>query len=304
MLEAQAVCITSDGWTSIKNEGFYALTAHYIDKRGVLQAVLLECSSFHQRHTAENIAGWIEVVLIRFSIRYKVTAIVTDNAANMKDTATILKIRHLGCFAHTLNLIVQDAIRSTVKNVVDKAKATVSFFKTSSSSLAKLHDMQTKMGMKQLKLVQEVPTRWNSTYDMLERLLKTKDALISAIALLGSSEIVIDAADWVTMEHAVKVLKPFYDVTTEISAEDNITLSKTAVLSRLMLRSFNVTSGTDTCAGGAKAVEVTASDSIWQEFDKTVEKFQANKDPNVAAIIELDKFLAEPLLTRTGDPLV
>jgi len=40
------------------------------------------------------------------------------------------------------------------------------------------------MGFLMLKLKQDVVTRWNSTYDMLRRIIRVKDAVVTTIAVL------------------------------------------------------------------------------------------------------------------------
>lgn len=184
--DASAVCLTSDGWTNINNISFYALTAHFVDRQGHLKCYLLECSEFSEKHTGDNISSWVTTVLQKFNIDYKITAIVTDNAANMKSAASNLKIRHVSCFAHSLNLVVQNAISRSIKPTVDKVKSVVQYFKKSSFALSKLSDMQKTMGKLLLKLKQDVPTRWNSTFEMLERIFINKEPVVSTLALLDS----------------------------------------------------------------------------------------------------------------------
>lgn len=41
------------------------------------------------------------------------------------------------------------------------------------------------------KLKQDVCTRWNSTYEMFERIIATKDPLLSALAVTNSSTTLI-----------------------------------------------------------------------------------------------------------------
>ena len=48
----------------------------------------------------------------------------------------------------------------------------------------------------------------------------------------------------------------------------------------------------------------SGSSSIWEEFDETINKLQGAYDPGSAAIVELDKYLAEEYLPRNNDPLL
>lgn len=235
LAKAKAISLTSDGWTSVNNVSFYALTAHFIDQNTKLKCYLLECSEFEDNHTAQNIAAWIETVLQKFEINYKITAIVTDNAANIKAAVNILKIRQLSCFAHSLNLTVQNSINNSIQTTVNKIKLIVQFFKKSSHSLSKLHEMQDNLKKQRVKLKQDVPTRWNSTFDMLERFNLNREPIISTLALLGAKNDILDE-DWDIISQSVNILEVFNDVTREISAEQSISLSKTTVLSRIMVK--------------------------------------------------------------------
>jgi viroplasmin and RNaseH domain-containing protein len=62
-----------------------------------------------------------------------------------------------------------------------KAKAITTHFKHSSQNTKKLLDMQKQLDIPEITLKQECPTRWNSRYEMLERLFAVKEA-VSAIA--------------------------------------------------------------------------------------------------------------------------
>lgn len=43
MESVSRVCLTTDCWTSVKNEAYRAITAHYLDHDFKLKSVLLEC---------------------------------------------------------------------------------------------------------------------------------------------------------------------------------------------------------------------------------------------------------------------
>nr|CAI5860091.1 unnamed protein product [Callosobruchus analis] len=147
----------------------------------------------------------------------KITARTTDNAANIVAAVRGCQWRHIPCFAHCINLIVQEGVRE-ISETTKKVKNIVEFFKRSSHALAKLQRTQGQMNFPQLKLKQDVVTRWNSTYDMLSRILEIKEAVISTLAILnnemGTS---LSVQDWQIIKYAIDILKMFVDITIEIS---------------------------------------------------------------------------------------
>ncbi|KAL1281447.1 hypothetical protein QQF64_000250 [Cirrhinus molitorella] len=70
---------------------------------------------FPQRHTADEIAAALHEIFRDFNIENKVGCVVTDNAANMVAAVKKLVLRHMPCFAHTLNLIVKDGLSAVAE---------------------------------------------------------------------------------------------------------------------------------------------------------------------------------------------
>ncbi len=124
---------------------------------------------------------------------FKVSCCVTDNASNMTLGIEKTGWNHLPCFAHTLNLVVQDAIKndSEVTGIKEKCKAIVSHFNRSMKSAEKLRAMQQQLKVPELKLIQDVATRWNSTYLMMERIQAQHEAITTTLCLLGKSDLCI-----------------------------------------------------------------------------------------------------------------
>lgn len=141
--EAFAVCVTTDGWTSIDNRSFLAVTAHWINKRAELKSNLLECLVFNDQHTSENLCNFLKDVFNKWKIGNKIVSVVTDNAANIVCAVRYEGWRHFPCFAHTINLVVHNGLK-TIKPTVDKIKGVVEFFKRSSQALVKLRNIKNK----------------------------------------------------------------------------------------------------------------------------------------------------------------
>ncbi|KAF0715473.1 zinc finger BED domain-containing protein 1-like [Aphis craccivora] len=78
-----AVCLTTDCWTSVNNTSFLAVTAHFLNGNMELKSYCLDCTEFSDRHTGQNIGERIITIARAWDIDYKVTAVVSDNAANV-----------------------------------------------------------------------------------------------------------------------------------------------------------------------------------------------------------------------------
>lgn len=168
----------------------------------------------------------------KWKIENKVVSIVTDNAANIVSAVRYGGWQHFPCFAHTINLIVHNGLK-TIKETVDKIKRVVEFFKRSSQALVKLRNIKKQMGLPHLKLKQDVPTRWNSTFYMLTRIHKIKGAVASTLTLL-SQDNTLTHRDWLIVEKASAVLSVFNDVTLEIGTEKSVSISKVMLFVKAM----------------------------------------------------------------------
>ena len=95
---------------------------------------------------------------------------------------------HVPCSAHTLNLIVQENLKQIVE-ILEKIKSLVEYFRRSPHGNFKLISMQKRMSpnSRPIKLKNDVATKWNSTYLMLQRLLQLQDPITATIALLNNA---------------------------------------------------------------------------------------------------------------------
>ncbi|XP_034006677.1 zinc finger BED domain-containing protein 4-like [Trematomus bernacchii] len=114
--------------------------------------------------------------------------------------------------------MVRDALK-VMKPTLDKVKGMVEFFHKSTRSTEKLKSTQRQMDMPELRLKQDCVTRWNSTLYMLKRVLESKDAIISTLALINAHMDALDQEEWEARQETCTVLEPFEQVTVEISSE-------------------------------------------------------------------------------------
>lgn len=101
----------------------------------------------------------------------------------------------------------------------------MSHFKKSTVSSQNLKTMQKQMGLPELKLKQDVATRWNSSLLMMERLIAVKNPLSAVLASFKSAPEGLTVEEWTTMEECCAVLKPAFHMTEELSGEKYPTMA-------------------------------------------------------------------------------
>lgn len=107
----------------------------------------------------------------------KIKFSVSDNAYNIKNALTTLGFKHMGCFAHTMNLIVQSAL-TLEEDLLSKVKTIVTYFRKSTVANNALKTYQINNGIKEpKKLIQDIQTKWNSTYYMICRFVELETSI-------------------------------------------------------------------------------------------------------------------------------
>ncbi|CAG9840693.1 unnamed protein product [Diabrotica balteata] len=206
------VALACDGWTSRSTEAYLTVTCHYVDKSYNLNSAVLSTKPWSNgvNHTSENITEALKDIMKEWNLEHKVSCVVTDNAANMLKACDLIQKRHLPCYAHTLILVVQDNLEC-VQNVIKKCKDIVTFFKSSTNATEMFKKEQSTS-----ELLQEVPTRWNSTFYMIQRILKTNDAIGRTILKLRKAPQPLSVDDIAVLADIERVLICF-DTTKKIS---------------------------------------------------------------------------------------
>ena len=228
-------CLTTDNSTSRNSESFMAITIHFINENFKPTSILLDCAEFKARHTSKELAKELNRVVTQWNVKNKILVAVSDNASNIKCAiAEELKWKHFGCFAHTVNLIVHDAL-VILEPLVKNVKSIVSHFKRSTAANQLLRTYQENSGVTPRKVIQDVPTRWNSTFYMIKRFVELEVALRATIALLDVNLPTVSAADWEFLKQLCKILAPFETTTKVVSGENYMNGSLVIVLTNGLL---------------------------------------------------------------------
>ena len=127
----------------------------------------------------------------------------------------------LGCLAHTLQLIIKDGIfqQPAVQNLLTSARSIVGFYNRFNTAFHMFQQVQEQLDLPKHCLFQDVSTRWNSSFYMLQRLLEQKRAITVASTECESTPKELRAQQWTLAEKIVKMLVVFDEATREASGD-------------------------------------------------------------------------------------
>ncbi|KAK3911435.1 Zinc finger BED domain-containing protein 4 [Frankliniella fusca] len=268
----QSITLTADIWTSQAMKSHLGVTCHYPKGKDMI-SVELCAKPLDTRSTIPHLRTALRDVCTTWGIKDEaIIAFVTDGGANIKGAVReeFGVLKHVTCFAHQLNGIGQAAIglhtttvpseagavprdipdneddlddddvqgdgSGSLKDLIIRTKKIVRFIRTSTIATAELLALQKEKGTPEhlcLKLKQEVRTRWNSAYEMLERFLQLADE-ISRVLLKCQRDRgtkarppnMLNGEELEALTEVKELMKPLNEVTREISSEKTTTLSK------------------------------------------------------------------------------
>ncbi|XP_022823853.1 zinc finger BED domain-containing protein 4-like [Spodoptera litura] len=158
---------------------------------------------------------------------------IRDEGSNMKRAMRLAKFQDLDCAIHMMQLAIRSCLNSqeNIKGTKQKCKKISMHFNHSTIAQTQLHKIQDRLNQPNLKVFQDCVTRWNSTFYMLDRFLKVKDALSLYI---NDSEIdLILPEEWKIIECLVDLLKPFEEATRELSSSQTLISSVISIIRML-----------------------------------------------------------------------
>ncbi|XP_053999814.1 uncharacterized protein LOC128887676 [Hylaeus anthracinus] len=95
----------------------------------------------------------------------------------------------------------------------------------SHTAAEKLKKYQLNLGTNVQKLIHDVPTRWNFTYNMIDRFIILEEPIKATIAIINKNLPQITSAEWEILHELAVILKPIESATKIISGEQYPTIS-------------------------------------------------------------------------------
>jgi len=240
-LEGEMFAATIDGWTSVCGTSFVAMTTHTITKDWKLEHHALGCFKKDGRSRAQDYLFEVIKIMQLFVLGFKCfVCVVTDTEPTMLAFGRMFSERsqrdgghamHHGCVDHILELTTSLAFEDSQasEDCMKKARALVGHFKHSSQANDSLLAVQKAvLGTieRAVTVIQDIVTRWWSTYQMCQRLLRLKQyftLLVDAEKL--DADVNLNPNQWRIIEDICGVLKPFMIVQKTLEGENYVTIS-------------------------------------------------------------------------------
>ena len=285
-LKNEHLYFTTDTWSYIQNYNYMCLTTHWIDQDWKLQKRILNVCQV-PNHKGSTIGRVIESCLLDWGIEHVLTITINNVSSNDLSIACLKdrfpwrcrvlnnEFLHVHCSTHILNL-VEDGLKENNESII-KIRNAVRYVR---SSLARLDAFKkcvehVKISYKRI-LCLDVETRWNSTYLMLDAIVKFEATFVKLQyhdakykkhfekeKIKGPPE----KEDWNRVRVFVKFLKMFYYVTFKFSGSlhvtSNIVFKELVSMERTLQKMANV--GDKVMAAYACKMKENVS-KYWESF--------------------------------------
>lgn len=238
------VAITSDSWTALTTESYVTITCHFIADTKV-NSYVLQTRAMEERHSAANLADYLKTSVEQWGLDGKVVACVHDNASNMIAANRDVNWESVPCFAHTLQLAINDGFKAASMNrLIGACSRLVGHFHHSTIASNALKQKQRQLELPLHKLVQYCKTRWNSAADMLARLHEQRwaitavlsDRTVTKLADAKTLELIDD--HWQTIEEMLPVLQSLKTASEALGGENYVSVSMVYPLVQSLLCRF------------------------------------------------------------------
>ncbi|XP_061357916.1 zinc finger BED domain-containing protein RICESLEEPER 2-like [Gastrolobium bilobum] len=193
--------LTSDLWTSLNTDGFICLTAHFVDKSWHLHKRVLNFGFIPPPHTGISLVEKIHTFLKDWGLDGNFFSITLDNAS--ANDVCVQFLRDQLSIGGGLLCNVRESVKYLKGSQARKQK----FLQCGAQS-----SLASRRGFRQ-----DVPSRWNSTFLMLDSALFYKRAFMHLELSDSNYKYCPSRDEWDRIEKINKFLHAFYDITRVFS---------------------------------------------------------------------------------------
>jgi hypothetical protein len=235
------------------------------DNEGRHKTALLGLPRLRGSHSGENIAGCLASVIKKYEIEHKLGCFMMDNAKDndtcMKELAKSLPIdtqrQRLRCAGHIIHLVVKallfgkgvnkfqrellgcnDKVAFDLwrkKGCIGKVHNTVTYINRSDQRRQDFCALQAELSQEdeifEYQLLKDGGIRWNSTFFMLRRAAKLRNAIdlyhtrwekpANDPNAYDLSQDALKNEDWIEIERYIELLRPFVKMTKQLEGNAN-----------------------------------------------------------------------------------
>ena len=214
---------TTDHWTEkYSAQSYMTITIHYLDesKKKLMSRVI---GSFEvEDKTGATTINEFKSHLREFGLESKVKLIVTDNASSMKLAFNMLD--WVSCAVHNISLVHKYAYGGADKSNSNPIPTITSLIITCKQIVTTMKKSGANKKL-ELTLKQEVETRWDSNYDMLQSILESYDELSKIQSVKDELKLV----DKKILMELVELLKPIKELRLRLCCNDQPTFNPVTV---------------------------------------------------------------------------
>jgi len=228
--------LTTDSWTSEGGHCFISLTFHGLTEEMQMITATLALTPHQTSKTAPDHVAVLETQLDRWGLKFKdIVEFTTDTEATMQLMGRQVMDKHNClqklCFAHRVNLVMEEAIDENLPGAEDTLKAVdalAAFFHSSTQATHALKTLQMEANEPEpTGLSGYTKTRWWSRVIMGESVLKVRPYLDKGFAngVFKGGKYALTSTQWCYLEQIVKVLKPFGEAQRLLEGQNFVTKS-------------------------------------------------------------------------------
>ena len=266
MCKLEIISVTVDHWTSRARQNYTGMTAHWIDEQFVFHSVDLGCWLHEGKSDATSILkDFMETFVdeLKFDESTTIFAVTSDTTGNMNTFGRNLKnknVHHLYCTDHNIQLTAKEAfndkhykelsdnelnhpsleeydlrehdieMNDDDMTVLEKLRDLVAHFNKSTQAVDDLKKVQKYMDERTRRpkiLLQDVATRWWSTYRTIARALEVKESLdfMARRKNMIPPERCLTEEEWKCLKEIGFVLQPFAQAQKMLEGDKYVTSS-------------------------------------------------------------------------------